>query len=117
MLLWPALLWAHFLSVCRYGCHQTYIDALRCAYTSTRRSSDLCRVEVSFILGKGSIVSGNGLYRGIGAQWHQVQGINICTLAGVDIVKFVSIIGVPHGYCPLYCFLVLGRAEAIFIKV
>ena len=59
--------------------------------------------------GDGSTESVTGLHWG--------QGLNGCALAGVALGGFVSIIGVPHNYCPLYGFVGLGQAEARLIKI
>ena len=50
-------------------------------------------------------------------QWHQVWGLNGCALPGVALGRFASIIGAPCGHCLLAGFVVLGQAEARFIKV
>ena len=64
------------------------------------------------INGVGDCNSSSRLY-----QWHWLQGINVCTLADVDIGGFFSVIGAPHTDNLLAGFEGLGCVEARFHKI
>ena len=64
-----------------------------------------------------SMASGNGLCWVIWDKWRQGRGINGCAIAGVDIGGFVSVIVALHSDFLLSGFVLLGRLEAIFIKI
>ena len=45
------------------------------------------------------MVLGTEIRRGRGYQWRQGQGINGCSLTGVDLGRFVSILGITQDDC------------------
>ena len=71
------------------------------------------------VLRQGWVVNVLGYWTASGEryQWHQVWGLNGCALPGVALGRCVSIIGSPRGHCLFAGFVVLGLAEARFVKI